>query len=292
MATDGSAAKRGSTLLTAARHGAVALALLCLGTACGGDEPTAQSEPSALERTPEIAAKAAFFETVRAAARARKAGALEEAARLYRVALAADPEHEGCLVDLARTLRELGRPEEALVVLERLHGLRRDLPRPSFLIAEILAENDAATDGDLERAVGLDGQALDIEPNVSGPRLGLARVQRRRGLLAAAEEAYRTVLGTNPDSQEALVGLALTLLDRGAPEEAAPLLVRALEIGTRPKGRRDVPSEMDTRASFDAAALDAPANQTALRALARAAEALGAYPDSVPERFRVPPGPR
>ena len=64
------------------------------------------------DRTPELAAKAAFFATLREAAKARKRGDLEEAVRLYREAVAAAPEHEGGLVDLARTLREMDRRDE------------------------------------------------------------------------------------------------------------------------------------------------------------------------------------
>jgi hypothetical protein len=124
--------------------------------------------------------------------------------------------------------------------------------------------------------------ALEIEPNVSGPRLGLARIQRRRGQLVAAEREYRTVLGTIPESQEALTGLGLILLARQRPSEAVPYLVRSLEVGTKATGRRDVPSEMDTTTSFEGASLETPANREALDGRTRAARALGAYPDASP----------
>lgn len=263
---------------------ALALALSACGGEPKGDGPAAPSG----ERSPEVAARAAFFETVRAAARARKRGDFEEAVRLYRQALATNPEHEGSLVDLARTLRELNRSAEALAALEDLHRIRPELSRPHYLIAELLAEQADATEADLTRAVSLYERALEIEPNISGPRLALARAQRRRGHHDLAEAAYRTVLGTNPDSQEALTGLGRALIERGAHREAVPVLVRSLEVGTRAKGRRDVPSEMDTARSFDAASLEAPANQEPLAALARAARHLGGYPASVPQGFRLP----
>jgi tetratricopeptide (TPR) repeat protein len=260
---------------------------------CGADE-TAPREMTAAEtqRRAQAAAKAEFFARTRAAAKARKGGDLEGAVRLYRDALEQDPEHEGALVDLARTLRELGREAEALATLERLREVRPELPRPHFLIAEMLSERSEASAADLTRSVALYEQALEIEPNVSGPRLGLARAQHRRGRLEDAEAAYRTVLGTNPVSQEALTGLGRVLIDRDRAEAAVPHLLRSLEVGTKAKGRRDVPSEMDTATSFDAATLDAPANRAALEALARAARALGGYPDSVPARFRLESGGR
>ena len=265
-------------------HALATVLLALLLTACGGEkDPAPKAAP---QRSAEVLAKAAFFATVREAARARKRGDLEEAMRLYRKALESNAEHEGALVDLARTLRELDRRAEALVVLERLSKSYPKLSRPYFLIAEVLTENPDVTGDELDRAMALYERALEIEPNISGPRLGLARAQRRQGLGGAAEASYRTVLGTNPESQEALTGLGQVLLDRGAPALAVPVLVRSLEVGTKAKGRRDVPSEMDTQKSFDAASLDAPANRAALDALARAARALGGYPDEVPAPFR------
>ena len=266
---------------------ALALCLAC--TACGDDSQGASSPTPPVERSAEVTANAAFFATVRAAGKARKRGDLEEAVRLYREALAAKPEHEASLVDLARTLRELGRRLEGLEVLEQLHRLHPDLSRPHFLLAEVLTENPQAGEADLTRALSLYERALEIEPNISGPRLAMARLHLRRGDAHLAETAYRTVLGTNPDSQEALNGLSLVLLKRSAPAEAVPFLVRSLQIGTRAKGRRDVPSEMDTASSFDAGSLASPANKTALDALARAAKTLGGYPESVPQAFRVAP---
>ena len=272
---------------------ALALALVgaLLGTACGDSTPSGERAPSEA-RQADIARKAAFFAKRREAAQALKEERLQDALRLYEEALAIDPAHEGALVDLARTLRELGRRDDALVVLERLRAAHPRLARPWFLIAEILSEGPDPSAEDLRRAVAFYEQALEIEPNVSGPRLGLARAERARGRLGEAEAAYRTVLGTNPDSRDALTGLGLVLLDARRPAEAVPLLVRALEVGTRATGRRDVPSEMDTAESFDAEALEAPANRQALEALARAARALGGYPPEVPQRFRRDAPPR
>lgn len=266
-----------------------AVPVLCLAltlTGCGEDED-ATGASNGTPRSPEVAARAAFFATVREAAQARRKGDLQEEVRLLRSALEVDPDHEGCLVDLAHALRKLKQTDEAMRLLVHLQKLRPDLARPHFLIAELLTEDADASEADLRRALELYARALEVEPNISGPRLSAARVQRRLGLLDEAEDSYRTVLGTNPDSREALVGLGMLLVERKQFEAAVPVLVRALEVGTKATGRADVPSEMDTKESFDAASIDAEPNRTAREALARAAKALGGYPETVPERFRL-----
>ncbi len=264
------------------------IASLCLAfVGCGQDTDTADQGSSGEVHVDEARRRAAFFRLRRQAAKALQSGDREEAVRLFRKALESKSDHEGCLVDLAQTLRELNRPDEALEVVERLKQVRPDLPRPYFLMAEVLSGMDASTPAQLEQARALYQEALELEPNVSGPRLALARVELRLGNADAAEAAYRSVLGTNPDSQEALNGLGEILVDGRRAADAVPMLVRSLEIGTRAKGRRDVPSEMDTASSFDAGTLDAAPNQRALKALARAAKLLGGYPESVPARFRL-----
>jgi len=264
------------------------LCLTLILAGCGEGQDANGGANDGTQRSPEAAARAAFFVTVREASQARRDGNLQEEVRLLRSALEVDPDHEGCLVDLAHALRKLKQRDAAMDVLARLRKLRPDLSRPYFLMAEVLTEDADAAEADLRRALALYARAQEVEPNVSGPRLGMARAQRRLGLLDEAEGSYRTVLGTNPDSREALVGLGLLLVERERFEAAVPVLVRALEVGTKATGRADVPSEMDTQASFDAASVDAEPNRAAREALARAAKALGGYPDGVPERFRLP----
>lgn len=271
---------------SSARWAAAALLLALAATGgCGGEEPDRPLPASV--RTEGERTRARFYEKVQAAARSKRAGDFPGARAHLESALEVDPDHEGSLVELAHVLRLMGRRDEALGVLETLRQKHPDLPRSHGLLAELLADDPEAARKDLQRARALYRHALAMEPNIAGPRLGLARVERRLGALDDAEKSYRTVLGTDPQSVPALVGLAATLLDRGRANDAVPLLVQALELGTRAKGRRDVPSEMDTQASFASSALTAPQNRPALDALRRAARDLGSLPKTVPAPIRA-----
>ncbi len=267
---------------------ATALALVVLVGACGdAAEPTNGEAGAAPQRSEEQLARARFFEVYRAAGRAKRGDEIEEALRLYREALDIDPVHEGALVEVVHCLRLLDRPEEAIEVLEELRRLHPELPRPAFLLAEVLAAEDA-TDENLRRAARLYEEVLGIEPNVIGPRLGLAGVQGRLGLVDEARESYGIVLAGDPENRPALRGLAAVELASGRPAEALPLLVKALEIGTKAQGRIDVPSEMDTAESFEKGRVESGDNRIAWLMLARCARELGGYPESVPARFRHP----
>lgn len=261
----------------------VVLTVLLVAAGCGGSD---DSQPSRPTRSAEETARARFYEHVRNAAGARRREDWDAAVRHLEAALKARPDHEASLVDLAVALRRLKRRDEAIQVLERLRREHPGLPRSHVLLADVLAEPPGASASVLERASELYRHALDMEPNVAGPRLGLARVLLRTGDPAGAEREFRTVLGTDPQNLVALTGLGETMIARDRAGEAVPHLLRALAAGTRAKGRRDVPSEMDTEASFEAGSLASKRNMPALRALRRAREALGRWPEEVPAAVR------
>ncbi len=267
------------------------LGILVIATLLGGcgdgssDHDSEDSPPKARSHVQE--SRADFFKLYRAASRAKKSGDYQEAVRIYRQALGINPKHEASLVDLSHSLRLLGKNQEACKTLEQLRKFYPKLPRPSFLLADLLSQ-DGAPINDLKRASSLYEEVLAIEPNIAGPRLGLARVQKMLGLMKEAESSYQLVLGTDSRSLEALIGLADIHIARQRPAQAVPLLVRALKIGTRAQGRRDVPSEMDTSRSFDTDDIESGKNRHAWLSLARCAQALGGYPATVPTRFRHP----
>jgi len=267
------------------------LCLLCL-SGCGADEDSGgQAAPAGKEdgRGKEIGReRARFFSALRAGERAEKAGRLEEALSHYEKALTLRPVHETATLGVVRILSARGDREGALLLLERLREARPEIDRPAFLMGELLVSERPGFAPDPWRALACFEETCRANPHDSGPWLRLAHVQLMLGDAEGAQRSYRTVLGTNPKSVEALVGLAGIALDSDRPKVAVPLLLRALDAGTRASGRADVPSEMDTHASFVDAEATSAKNIRAFVALARAVRALGGYPEEVPRRFRLP----
>jgi len=73
------------------------------------------------------------------------------------------------------------------------------------------------------------GEAIALAPTHNGARLGLADLLVRQNRLSDAEPLYRSVLGSNPQSLEAALGLALVQAKRGGDElPKAEAAVRAL----------------------------------------------------------------
>lgn len=70
---------------------------------------------------------------------------------------------------------------------------------------------------------------LTGRPSLGGKAYAEARVLLDSGEAAKAEEAFRTMLGANPESVEAAYGLAFALLRQGKPDEVAPLLTQLPE---------------------------------------------------------------
>jgi len=258
------------------------MCLVALG--CGDNSDTVPDVKA--ERSADDLARARFYEHVGRASEARRKKDWAASVRHLQAALAERSDHEASLVELASALTRLGRREDAVVILERLRKAHPDLPRSHVLLADVLAENAESSAADLPRAESLYRHALQMEPNIVGPRIGLARVLLRQRRFEASGDEYATVLGTDPHNLDALTGVGRTLLARDRAAEAVPWLLKAVDAGTRASGRRDVPAEMDTRASFEATPLSAPRLRPALEALRRARDLLGGWPDDVPEAVR------
>lgn len=87
----------------------------------------------------------------------------------------------------------------------------------------------AAREGRYDEAVALLERAHEERPGFIDPLMFLGNVHERRGDPAAAREAYRRVLATDPSLSEAAVALALTFVQEGRPDDARDWLQRALQ---------------------------------------------------------------
>lgn len=115
-----------------------------------------------------------------------EAVALEEAARAYRMALDADPEHPQANVNLGRLLHEIGE-----VATAREHYRRAMAAEPKNPVAAYnlgVALEDA---GDLEGAIGLYRRAVRLDPERADAHFNLARIYEGRG---EREKAFRHLL--------------------------------------------------------------------------------------------------
>ncbi len=149
------------------------------------------------------------------------------AAALFREAAEAnqDPANLAPELNLADTLRELGRPEEAeavcRAVVERVPNHPRALAGMGQS-ARSRKDHRAALDW-YRRAA-----AANADRNNSNPDIEVANSLRDLGRLDAADAAYRAVLGRAPGHPRALVGIAVNARLRGARAEALDWLREAV----------------------------------------------------------------
>lgn len=185
------------------------------------------------------------------AASLHRSGRLEDAARLYRQALAHNPNLADVWRELATALRGLGRPGEAAEALRQLVCLRptadshsrlanqlRQLGRadealPHYQRAAELAPNDPRALGDLgqallslhrpEAAIAPCEQAARLQPHNPILHLIMGDALRRAERFNQAEAAYRTALRLRGDLAPAYAGLGLLFrAQRRLHEAVAP----------------------------------------------------------------------
>lgn len=105
---------------------------------------------------------------------------------------------------------------------------------PAGSAAEALARGDAAyAQGELDHALFLYIQALDLQPNSVDALLRVGSVHQRRDNSALASEAYRRALLLQPANEAALENLGLLRLAGRDLEGAADLLNQVTELNTQ-----------------------------------------------------------
>jgi protein O-GlcNAc transferase len=158
------------------------------------------------------------------------------------------------MIDLALANLRDGDPDAAFAILDSLPPTPRDIPRhaamgmvhlaasrfaaalSSLRVAVSLGDRSPATllnlaiaedrCGDEARARQLMQTLREVFPDWDEPPLRQAESLRRSGDSVAAEAAYEHVLDIDPKRPEALIGLAVLLLARGAATPAQMLLLR------------------------------------------------------------------
>jgi tetratricopeptide (TPR) repeat protein len=155
------------------------------------------------------------------------------------------------LVVLADSLRELGRPGEALAALKTAARLEPSAPLPWLTRGNLLLR-----EGRLDEAQAAFERVLALVPDHTEGLRGLGDLAFVRGNLEGSAERYRRLLETEPGDVRALVKLGVVDVRSGRAEEGIARFRRAVE--------RE------------------PANGEALLYLAGALAATGRAPEAIP----------
>jgi tetratricopeptide (TPR) repeat protein len=158
---------------------------------------------------------------------------LDDAASLYRRAIAADPKSLEAHLSLGLLLARQGKPDEARPELTAATTLDPGAAGPALKARawRALAQIDRPQpggDNDPTAASNDLIQALRISPETEDDTLLAASLAEDAGQYDAAEGAYRRVLAEDPKSRPATTGLAHLLLARKQYADAETMLRTAL----------------------------------------------------------------
>jgi tetratricopeptide (TPR) repeat protein len=158
---------------------------------------------------------------------------LDDAAALYRRAIAADPNSFEAHLSLGLLLAREGKPDEARPELQAATALDPGEAGPALKARawRALAQIDhpqPGGDNDPTAATNDLIEALKISPETEDDTLLAASLAEDAGQYDAAEDEYRRVLQKNPRSEPATAGLAHLLIARHKYPEAETALRAAL----------------------------------------------------------------
>jgi len=195
------------------------------------------------------------------------------ALQLYQQVLAAQPGNAAAAMGMAMAFNRTGKPADALQLLQKVwKSVATAKPKPGpQQQASVLAQLGLA-----QQLLGKLGEALEsyrqaarlvqsddltrrikqLEPLVSSPLPVQQLIIQARALhgqlqLQEAAKTFRAALQLQQDSAEALHGLALVLRDLKTPDEALPLLQRAIILSPeRPDFFNDLGLVFQDRSDF------------------------------------------
>ena len=187
----------------------------------------------------------------------QQAGRLDDAERIYRRILQADPRHADALHFLGILNHERGNGKLALVLIRQAIAQRPSVPAFHNSLGMVLF-----TQGSLDEAAACYAQAVHFRPDYVQAHFNLGVAFQARGKRDAAAAAYQRALALKPDYVEAYNNLGVVHIDDGRPDLAVACLKRAL--------------------SYQADHVDAHNNLgNALRATGRASEAIESYTTAI-----------
>ncbi len=154
-----------------------------------------------------------------------RAGRLDEAARLYRQALLANPSDPMVLQSLGTLFLQRGDVQQALPLLERA-----TTAKPHDAEAWMAYGGALARVGAFKDAENAFSRTISLRPGLAGAHVNLGNVRRRLGMLPGAIESYRHALFLEPASAMAHFNLGLAYTDAGDSAAAVDAFRKAIEI--------------------------------------------------------------
>jgi tetratricopeptide (TPR) repeat protein len=154
-----------------------------------------------------------------------RAGRLDEAERLYREVLAAEPHNAQAWDLLGVAADKRGQHADALESIGR--AIELDPRQAAFHMHRAAA---SAALGRVDQAITAYREALGVRPDLVEARFGLGNLYMAQGLAQEAQEAFEIVVRSRPDIAEAHHNLAGALIAQGQPERAEAELQTALRL--------------------------------------------------------------
>jgi predicted O-linked N-acetylglucosamine transferase (SPINDLY family) len=164
-------------------------------------------------------------EAMAVAVRHQQAGNLQTAEQMYRMILGVDPQHADALHMLGVLASQVGRPQEAIALMEQSLAVRPDVP---FFHANLGLVYQAV--GNLEGAVAQQRRAIELDPQFAEAHNNLGNALREQNKLDDAVAAYREAIRLQPTAVGPANNLAIVLTDYGLLEEAEEVYRRVLEL--------------------------------------------------------------
>lgn len=227
-----------------------------------------------------------FWQVYNDATRLRTEGRYDDAARLYRDALALDPRHEDSLFYLSVSLEQTGHHLDATEVLRELTSSNPESGRGWSQLGSLLASRAPGTSFDPEGARAAFDRAEQINQEHSGPFLAKGTLALDLGKRDEAARWFR--LASDMSSPEGSFQAGVVDFLDGKWSEAARYFARVLDAAARE-------GEISGRGATSEGDVDLPAHLTPLESarlrsrvfLYWVSRRLGSYPDAVRETDRL-----
>lgn len=159
------------------------------------------------------------------AGRLRREGALENAKKLYLIALQMNPDHPDALHGLGLTLRALKDLDGALPLIQQAIMLAPD--RVAYYNDLGILFQDR---GELDKAVSFHRRALKVDPEFVPAYINLGVAHKRMGNLDEAVNCYRKAIELNPNAPAAHNNLGNLLRSQGKLAEAKIEIKQAIKL--------------------------------------------------------------